>query len=448
MILVEGIQLINLDVLKDFSRVRKYESGTIFSSDGTGSEMFVIFNGEVAILNSLDDSVIETVGPGDFFDASLVFSDKRLHLTSIAVTEVIAFPISVHDIVSLMINEPKFVYEIMKAMNCRIENSVYNNERTMDHSMAKRKQITSDIVTEALGSHSASDAAGGTETVEARADEAPAPARISRSDFSLFPAGHTGDYHLNLMNDSPVMCEIEYKCPVCGSKFKGLKILSTKLVSAVTDNDMRKHYKNFEPVYYEVITCPHCLYSALENIFCKPEDISSDFVEELKELKKSAQFEFGVRPDTATVFAGYYLALICAPNCFQKAQLIQAKLLQKLSWLYHDCGDENMETNLARQALDEYMRSYQELDISASGEILLFISIAELYAKFGDFKEARNYYYKAKTNSQISPLLKKKAEDRLEELKELNQPSIKNEAEEVKTGNKKGFSFLRRRNTD
>lgn len=439
--------MINIETLKDFSQVRNYKSGTTFSRDGTGTEMFVVFQGEVAITNSLDGTVIDIVESGDFFDAPLVFSNKRLHITSNAITDVIALPISEINIASFFVNEPKFMFELMKAMYDRFEKISNDYEDNIGHKWKELKTISDNKYTDTKSNtQNKCDQANGKlqvgepQIVESRVNETQVV--MPYVDFKLFPEGHTGEYKLALTNDTTNMCEIDYKCPVCGNKFKGLMILSSKLGPPTTDNDMRKHYKDFEPVYYEVITCPHCLYSALVNIFEKPEDIETSLVEELKELKNTVNFQFGTRPDTASIFAGYYLALLCASNCFSKAQLIQAKILHKLSWLYQDCRDEKMEMDMAKRALDKYMKAYLESDISSTGEIQLVMTIGELNAKLGNFKEARNYYYKAKMNTKISAVLKIRAENRLGELKDLEQANEKNEVEEVKNTNVKGRRFL------
>lgn len=388
---------INFETLKDFSQVKKYERGTVFSRNGIGSKMYVILQGEVAILDSRDNSVIATIGSGNFFDESLLFSDKKTAVTSVAETDVIALPINKLNIASFIENEPKFTFELMKAMFERIEKigAAYEEAtgrkwtETNDHE--KRDESSNDL-----------------------------PIVATHNEFELFPDGHTGNYELALTNDDNThMCEVEYKCPVCGRKFTGLRILTTKLGAASTDDDMRRHYKDFDPTYYQVITCPHCLYSAFDNIFEAPDDTKSGFAAEIKALKKIVDFKFGTKPDTATVFAGYYLALFCAPRCFSRYQMIQAKLLHRLSWLYHDCKDEQMEMELTKQALEKYLKAYSELEFSPDQEQQLCMIIGELFYKLGNITEAKNFYYNAKINKQASVAMRRRADYRLDAIKEI-----------------------------
>ena len=407
--------MINIETLKNSAQVKNYKRGTIFSKDGIGSEMHVVIQGEVAILNSQDNKVITVVEPADFFDETLLFTDKRLPLTSLAITDVMLLSINKLNIASLMAEEPNFMVELMKAMCERSEKINCEYEVTTGHRWAEYEPIMMDLNCE-CESHEAE-----------KPEETKAPAIeqeiiTQHKDFALLPEGHAGNYKLALKNDDKVhMCEIDYTCPICNKKFKGLRILYTKLALSATDNDTRKHYRDIEPVFYEVITCPHCLYSALAGMFETPNDMNKDLALKLKELKKEIDFNFGPNPDSATVFAEYYLALLCAPGCFSKAQLIQAKLLHKLSWIYSECKDEQMETKLTKQALEKYLEAYSKLALSTDQEQQLCMIIGELNFKLGNIKDAKTYYYNTKMNRMVSMALRKRAETRFEEIKELEK---------------------------
>ena len=414
--------MINIEKLRNYSQVKKYETGTVFSRNGLGSEMYVVLQGEVAILNSYDNKVISTIGPGELFNESILFSSNMYPITSLAITDVIALPISKIHLPSFIVNEPNFVIELMKAMYERFEIISNDFESATGYKWAARKPLPNTI-NSAQHVHKT--------CIEVVPEQIP-PKNVSESNiepqivathtcFELFPEGHTGNYELALTSaDNIHMCEIEYTCPICNSKFKGLKILSSRLATSSTDNDMRRHYKNIEPIYYEVITCPNCLFSALASIFDTAESSNTGFEKDLKAMKVNINFKFGTKPDTAAIYAAYYLALFCASKCFSKYQLVEAKLLQRLSWLYHDSNDEQMELRLARQSLEKYLQSYSELNLSAEQEIQTCIIIGELYVKFGNYKEARNFYYKAKTNNFLTPVMRRRCENRLDELKELD----------------------------
>ena len=62
----------SIETLKDFSQVRKYECGTIFSRSNFGAEMYVILQVEVAALDSHNNKMFAMYGPGDFFNEGAI----------------------------------------------------------------------------------------------------------------------------------------------------------------------------------------------------------------------------------------------------------------------------------------------------------------------------------------------------------------------------------------
>ena len=417
--------MIAMDTLRDPSRVRKYECGTIFGGDG----LYVILRGKVAALEKNNNKVFAVYGPGDFFGEAALLSENETPAAFWAISDVDALPIKRADAAAFLASEPAFTFALMKG--------IYRREEELEEAFlavvgkswtAYRQELYDNLCKAEAEARRKAEAAA-----EKKCGEPEAPVESEEQpaapvgEFALFPEGHAGGYALELAEvDNLRVCELDYRCPICGKKFSGLKNLSTKLVAGTTDNDLRRHYKGIEPVYYEVVTCPDCLYSAFSNIFDKPDHDEKGLLAELKVLKKQASFRFGTRPDTEAVFAGYYLALFCAPKCFSKAQMIEARLLHRLSWMYHDCGDEKMAELLSGRALEKYMKAYLELDLPPEPEAQLCVMIGELNFRHGNIGEAKNFYYKAKMNSMASAVLRRRAENRLDELKELE----KNEAQD------------------
>jgi len=207
-------------------------------------------------------------------------------------------------------------------------------------------------------------------------------------------------------------------CPLCGKKFEHLAVRTSRLVLKSTDSDMRPRYKDVEPLYYEVITCPHCLYSALHDVFDKPEKPKAEFLKQLAAIKESCSLRFGEEGNADSVFAGYYLAVLCAQHCFPKPQMVAGKLYTKLSRIYQDAGNSKMEMQAARQALDSYMYAYQNIKIPESQEQQLCLMIAELYLKLEQLREAKDFFFKVKVFRNGAPRLKRQAENRLFEIRE------------------------------
>jgi hypothetical protein len=156
----------------------------------------------------------------------------------------------------------------------------------------------------------------------------------------------------------------------------------------------------------------------MSDVFSKPGRTSPGFDQQLRSVKDGCGVSFGADMGADAVFAGYYLALFCAPHCFSKPQMTVAKLYLKLSRVYQDAGDQKLESLTAKQALDAYMYVYQNVDIPPSQDQQLCLIIAELFLKQSQLREAKEFFFKAKVNRNGAPLFKRQAENRLYELQE------------------------------
>ncbi len=372
--------MLNLQVLNNVSRAMKYSQGTVLN-DSLYPQMLIILQGEAGIIASRPGGhhLAGRLGPGDFFGEASLFLGTEQTSSLIALSDIIAIPVSRETVNDFFCDEPAIAFEICKALCERL--------------------------------------AGGYKDASA---EVPADEDIlaRSSDFTLFPPEH-GQYTLPIDNsDREHLLERTIKCPVCEQSFSCFYVRSSKLIVESTDNDMRPRYKGIEPLYYDVITCPHCFYSALSDMFNTSKKPSPAFQGELQAIKQSCGINFSADVSTESVFGGYYLALMCAPQFFPKHQLVTAKLQLKLSRVYQDCGDSQLETRTAQQALDTYMYIYQNLEIPMEQEQQLSIIIAELSAKLGNSRQAKDFFFKIKIDRTAPPLLRRQAESRLFDIRE------------------------------
>jgi len=236
---------------------------------------------------------------------------------------------------------------------------------------------------------------------------------------SLFPEGHA-HHELAITNaDKEYLFTKNFTCPICSHSFKRLAVKTSKLISEHTDSDLRVHYVGIEPLYYDVITCPHCWYSALTEMFKDGVSSKAKLDQLIKPYKEQLPLQLGEDLDSLTVFAGYYLAITCAPKCFRKYDAILGKLWIKLSRLYDDCQNEKMTLYTTEQALKGYMGAYEKSDMPPKQNQQLFYIIGELSLRLNDLPNARRFFFQAKTYRDGSPVLKRQAEDRIEYLRTL-----------------------------
>jgi uncharacterized protein (DUF2225 family) len=424
------VLLINISSIKNITRVKKCSAGTVVTGDGTSNLMFIVVKGEIGVYSRYrkpDAEMIQTLGSGDLFADPGLLRDQPVSYTSVALGDAIIIPIDKRSVTEFFQEETALAFELMKELFLRLDqvNAAYKElivshhdappqtdpplqaDKPANDGKRKPKPLRGSAD---LSGGSSEDAPAGDAHAPEQAPPLPAPELAD-----LFPEGHS-TYTLPLSEQNKALLMTKnHTCPICKTSFTAPAVRPSKLVVAATDPDLRYHYKEIEPLYYEVLTCPHCLYSALTDQFDSPEKSRPDILKALEPLKSTAAV-FGPEITTESVFAGYYLALTCAPLAFTKYQLTQAKLQYKLSRIYCDAGDAEMENKTALKALDNYLYSYARIGIPPSQEQQICILIGELYLKQDDPKNAIGFFSRARSGG--SPVLQKHAENRCYEIRE------------------------------
>jgi uncharacterized protein (DUF2225 family) len=364
-----------------------YKKGQVIvqEGDGTTRALYVLLQGSAGAFRGYGlpgQAQAGIYSQGSFFGEMALFLGKAHEHTVVALTDALVFELGKKNIPEFFAGQPDMAFNVMENLCKRLDDAEIKLARL-----------------------------------------SPAAGKQSESKHSeLFPEGH-GSYLLSLTNDnSDLMYEQRMTCPVCGYSFPSLTVISTRLRLERTDKDQRARYKDIEPLYYEVVTCPSCLLSAAVDQFPNISKGHRDNLEQkVGAYRLNVEIKTGVERDTFTVFAGYYLAILCASVCFDDYQTVTGGLWQKLSRLYQDGEDNNMFILASKKALGEYMYAYENFRISDSKMPQLVAIIAELYARLGEIDRAREYYFQVKSNKAASPLAKRQADVRLEELRELKE---------------------------
>lgn len=416
--------MLNLGVLKSLAGAQKYLRGNVIVRESVASEMYIVLKGDVGLFTSYrrpHEEMVFTVGAGDYFGEMTLFADKNMPYTAVALTEVIALAVDRNTVAAFIKDEPEMALELMKAVCTRLDHVSAAYEKLSGSAWVESGHVMNgspdqaEQPVEELFKAEPETALIPPASPEAAQVEDP----VQNPGFSLFPEGH-GAYRLPMNNtDQVLLMDKNYSCPICGGKFTSLKVMNSKLMLENTDSDMRNRYRGIEPLYYDLVTCPHCLYSALSEMFGKPDKTKAEVQQALQAIQSEIHIKSGTAMDTFSVFAGYYLALFCAPKCFAMPHLATAKLLLKLSRIYQDCGDTQMEEITAKRALDAYMYVYEHVEIPPNQDQQLCVVIGELSLKVKDFKTAQDFFFKANNSTVSTPLLKNHAQNRIFDIREM-----------------------------
>lgn len=214
----------------------------------------------------------------------------------------------------------------------------------------------------------------------------------------------------------------EVECPICDQKFSVNQIRASKLLFDRTDRDLRKRYKNFDELWYQLWRCPRCGYVHFHNEFFK---ISPTVKKELFEClpRKS---NFGdlklVKRDINQVLDDYYHfnKLIAFYNV---DSIVKVRLWQSIAWLLDDVKDEEAAYK-ARRVLKVMLEDswYNSRVITQpEDECKLTIKLALLCKEEGDYVQARKYLLTLSQHKNISLPIRNIIQDEILLLKELSK---------------------------
>ncbi|MCL1832355.1 MAG: DUF2225 domain-containing protein [Oscillospiraceae bacterium] len=244
------------------------------------------------------------------------------------------------------------------------------------------------------------------------------------ADTKLFPDGH-GEYSIKPANDSDALTIVQAKCVLCDHEFDNHFILTTRMRRKGVDPDLRMRYKEFEPMHYGITTCPKCLFSAETEEFPNVRKKRAQAVQDALEPYKGTKIKIGKERDIQSVFASYYLALVCAPAAIdEQCELAMAGLWLKLFRLYEDCGDERMREFAMKRAYDEYYHVYTKCRTNDKQSQQIAFLLGEFNYKMKNYDEARRFLHPLKKAFGASSLFIKTVEDRLEVIREEMQSRV------------------------
>lgn len=256
--------------------------------------------------------------------------------------------------------------------------------------------------------------------------EEPASAESTNAQAGLYPPGHKGYPGVTHPEYAEFTFSKEYVCPNCGRKFSGERIFRSKLVLKSTGQDaeryeLQRFYKDFEPEWYEVVTCPHCYFSAISETFMDTKNLDKEQYEErLIRLYSTLNLDFVTERDLDFVFCQHYLALECA-NGLPKGLYQTARLWNSLIWLYHSAGDDEMERYAREMAVDAYRQIYLRYVLDPLQEQQLCMRVAGILYMLGELKGAREWAFKACQVSGGKPVMSDLARQLIKDIREVEK---------------------------
>lgn len=219
--------------------------------------------------------------------------------------------------------------------------------------------------------------------------------------------------------------ETEKTCPICNHNFITNNIRLSHLKFLSEDNDLRMHYEDISPLWYQLLTCPKCNYVNFRQTFSDFKPYMIDLVKNA--LARQTHFEpSNIKLSINDVLEEYYHFLRVIDD-YKYSALSKSHLWESLMWIYDDLGDIEAH-KIAKKNYSESLKIawFNDSDkLSAENESLVTYKVSLIELENGNYKDAHSFCMKAIRIKGISSSHKKRIQNKLYEISELYRQNKK-----------------------
>ena len=431
--------MIDISTLKDVAGFKEFKEGEVIFKENEmlNRNMYIIIKGDVGIFfkyTSIAPIKINELSAGEIFGEMSMFNPLMRTATAVASNDVVLLPINKENFEQVISKNPQVATEIIRVIGARL----YRFHNKMPDEMKKSEQINPQFDYKKVAQTGFDRMLNVSEEEYERIvlnkkeevdehEENYGDNLIITNKELLFPKEQKTYGIPQPENANRYIIDDKVECPVCGGKFDVKFQLTSRLRLRETTHALRKIFDDFEPMWYNIWTCPHCLYSNFyydyANVTVSEGEAIKDY---MKGYKSKIKVTTGENRTVDEVFAMYYLALKSA-EAYSAPLANFSKLWIQLSWLYEDCGDEKLHKMATEQALKYYEQfRYESTKLSDEEEQRLCLVLAELKVQTGDYNGAIELLFAAKSNKEGTRFLQQKADRRLSEIREIAR-ALKNQ---------------------
>lgn len=180
-------------------------------------------------------------------------------------------------------------------------------------------------------------------------------------------------------------------CPVCEKQFDAIKLFSEAVKIKSRDPDLKPVYDGVNALVFQLISCPNCLYTSFEDDFEELPHSKLQIVRNLCErLKQDLRINLSESKGLRDAAVQYNLAgiIYVTREKFFRA----AESFLKLAWLYRDAGSLDEERKALNRALEFFLKSYTQQDLSEDQLIAALFYLGEINKLLGNKKEMVRWF--------------------------------------------------------
>lgn len=354
--------------------------------------LYKIMSGSVALyLNYGTDNeyLIGMLSFPECFGEMTVLSARPCPYTVVAFKDVQILRVAQENFNNFIESDYKNALVIMRTMAKNIAMTNMNMSMLLDEIKAVSEGGESDELTALAGRYAGSSSESDALCSDGSSEQAQNAHPLDR----LYLEGH-GDYSGIVHPEyRRYVFEEQYTCPCCEKVFKSYRIMPSKLLLGCDLSeqryDLRKTFEDFEPSWYELVTCPECYFTTFSGQFLSGKSISRfTFDRELEDARQIVRLDFDGERDLELVFAQHYLALLCASGSDSFRQLM-ARLWTNLYWLYEDADEPELARQALAKAIDAYEHVLKRCALIERHRRSSIMTLAGLYFAYGNYNQAK-----------------------------------------------------------
>lgn len=346
-----------LTQLQRIANLRQFEKDEYICSEGQpGREMYIILKGTVGVYltSSMGTlSEISRIRQGDFFGEMAIFDDLPRSATCIALEDTSCAAIDKSNIKAFLVNCPELAERMLVTMSLRIRH--LDNELYKSLHMAKKRRIPPFALPEA------------------------------------FSMGHGLE---EPAQDPQYLRSYRQSCPVCGKDVRFSQFRRNILHVRRVGMDCRIEYHGCEPLWHDVIGCPHCHYANHYLSFFRIHPMNLDQVRQLVKEQHApvAQQAIAQGAQLDQLMVRYLQAIHLNEAINSGDSALIGSLWMNLYWLSKDAGDQAFAGHCAQKAAARFAEALdgnQVADPVSRSSIAL--SLTALLVQMGRKEEALKY---------------------------------------------------------
>lgn len=204
------------------------------------------------------------------------------------------------------------------------------------------------------------------------------------------------------------------KCLYCGKTFVTKKIRSKFIRISKRDSDFCNHYEGVNPYFYEVLVCTHCGFAFTENFrsirVARRKAIKEQYIDNVSIPNLSGERSL------ADGMKSFKLAIFCATLAEENHYLL-AGLCLKLAWLYRLDKNKIEEIRFLKNALKNYLTSYQYEDETIYNKATLLYLIGELEYRLNGYEQAQKWFSILISDKKLDPKIVNIAKERWQDIR-------------------------------